>query len=50
MLSNLVFSTTYQCPISCRYCGAECGSRETARLSLQDMITIVDHVFSYGKL
>lgn len=50
MLSNLVFSTTYQCPISCRYCGAECGPRETARLSLQDMIAIVDHVFSYGKL
>jgi len=50
MLSSLVFSTTYQCPISCRYCGAECGPEHTERLSLEDMIKIVDDVYSYGKL
>ena len=50
MLSSLVFSTTYQCPISCRYCGAECGPEHTERLSLKDMIEIVDEVYSFGKL
>ncbi len=50
MLSSLVFSTTYKCPISCRYCGAECSPERTERLSLKDMIRIVDVVYSYGKL
>lgn len=50
MLSNLVFSTTYQCTARCRYCGAECSPEQTDQLSLDDMIEVVDHVYSYGKL
>jgi len=50
MLSSLVFSTTYRCPISCRYCGAECGPDRTERLSAQDMLDLVDQVHSWEKL
>ncbi len=50
MLESLVFATTYQCPIKCQYCGAECSPEQTARLSLKDMISIIDNVYSYGKL
>ena len=50
MLSNIVFSTTYQCPIKCRYCGAECGPERTERLSLREMTDIIDKVYTYGKL
>jgi hypothetical protein len=50
MLSSLVLSTTYQCPIKCRYCGAECSPENQERLSLSDMIKIVEHVYSFGKL
>lgn len=50
MLDSLVFSTTYRCPIRCRFCGAEAGPEQTARLSLQDMTDIVDRVYSFGKL
>ncbi len=50
MLSSIVFSCTDQCPIQCRYCGAECSPAQTDRLSLEDMKSIIDTVCSYGKL
>ncbi len=50
MLSNLVFSTTYYCPISCKYCGAESGPNEKDRLTREEMINLIDEVYSYGKL
>ena len=50
MLSCLVLSTTYRCPIECRYCGAECGPKQTDRLSLDDMIGLIDITHSFGRL
>lgn len=50
LLSSVVFSCTYKCPIKCKYCGAECGPEQTDRLTLEDMIAVIDTVYSYGKL
>jgi len=50
MLSTLVLSCTYQCPIQCRFCGAECGPKQRERLALADMKDLVDRVHSFGKL
>src|SRR5512140_1959645 len=50
MLSCLVLSCTYKCPIQCRYCGAECGPKQTDRLSLADMLGLIDTVHSFGRL
>lgn len=50
MLSSLVLSTTYKCPAKCRYCGAECGPENKERLSLPDMIEIIDQMDSFGQL
>jgi hypothetical protein len=50
MLTHLVFSTTYKCPAACTWCGAECGPSQSARLSREDMVAIIDDVFGYGKL
>ncbi len=50
MLSSLVFSTTYRCPIQCRHCGAQCSPAARERLSLRDMIGFVDQVHAFGKL
>lgn len=50
MLSSLVLSTTYKCPIQCRYCGAECSPENQERLSLHDMLNIIDQVYAFGKL
>lgn len=50
MLSTLVLSTTYRCPIQCRHCGAECSPAARERLSLADMVSYVDQVHAFGKL
>ncbi len=50
MLSSLVFSTTYKCPIECKFCGAESGPNHKTRLSYDDMTSLIDQVGSYGKL
>ncbi|MFH2092399.1 MAG: radical SAM protein [Pseudomonadota bacterium] len=50
MLSSIVFSCTDQCPIQCKYCGAECGPDQKDRLSLDDMISVIDKLYEYGKL
>jgi hypothetical protein len=50
MLSSLVLSTTYKCPVKCRYCGAECSPENNERLSYNDMISFIDQVYTFGKL
>lgn len=50
MLTSLVLSTTYKCPIQCRYCGAECSPKNKERLSRQERLTFIDKVHSFGKL
>ncbi|MFP5221408.1 MAG: radical SAM protein [Acidobacteriota bacterium] len=50
MLDHLVLSVTAKCPAACKWCGAESSPRETARLSREDMVEIIDHVHGYGKL
>lgn len=50
MLSSIVFSCTDQCPIQCKFCGAECGPDGKDSLSLDDMISVIDKVYDYGKL
>ena len=50
MLSSLVFSCTYKCPAKCRYCGAQAGPEQSDRLSLDEIVQVIDDVYSYGKL
>lgn len=50
MLDHLVLSVTAKCPASCKWCGAESGPRETARMSRSDMLWLIDHVHGYGQL
>lgn len=50
MLSSLVLSTTYRCPIQCRHCGAECSPQARERLTRDEMISFVDQVHAFGRL
>ncbi len=50
MLDHLVLSVTAKCPAACKWCGAESGPRESARLSRDDMLGLIDEVYAYGRL
>jgi hypothetical protein len=50
MLHHLVFSTTYKCPAACKWCGTECSPQQNARLSRDDMLSIIDQVHGLGRL
>jgi hypothetical protein len=50
MLESLVLSVTYRCPIKCNYCGAECSPDNTERLSIAEIESFINQVYSFGKL
>lgn len=50
MYTELVFSTTHQCPISCRYCATASGPRVLGRLSKDFMCNIIEQMKQRGSL
>lgn len=47
MLSSLVFSVSYRCPIQCRYCGVYGGPHRKETMSLDYMCRMIDEVSQY---
>jgi hypothetical protein len=50
MLSRLVFSVTYDCPISCKYCVTESGPWHGPSLDAGFMIRVIDEARELGRL
>jgi hypothetical protein len=50
MLSRLVFSVTYDCPISCNYCVTESGPWHGPALDASFMIRVIDEALELGGL
>lgn len=48
MLSSLVLSVTYRCPIRCRYCGVNAGPHRTEQMSLALIKKLIDEIKSIG--
>lgn len=48
MLSSLVFSVTYRCPVACRYCGVNAGPHRRERLTLPQIRQLIDEVSDIG--
>lgn len=50
MISRIVFSVTYDCPVSCRYCVTESGPWQGASLDASFMIRVIDEALALGRL
>lgn len=50
MLSRLVFSVTYDCPISCKYCVTESGPWDGPALDAGFMSSVIDEALELGNL
>jgi hypothetical protein len=50
MLSRLVFSVTYDCPISCKYCVTESGPWNGPALDAPFMKSVIDEALELGSL
>lgn len=48
MLSSLVLSVTYRCPVKCKYCGVNAGPHRKERLSLPVIKRLIEEVRSIG--
>jgi len=50
MISRIVFSVTYDCPISCRYCVTRSGPWQGPFLDSTFMISVIDQALALGNL
>ena len=50
MLSRLVFSVTYDCPVTCKYCVTKSGQHNGPYLSAEFMISAIKETAAFGLL